>query len=292
MDKEKIIRHFGAAFYEKMLKDLKKYMEVWRLSNLEQIDFYSVNCLFKCFSDTYGPCVLKIGNPSKETQTEADFLREYAGTRFCHLYEAAIADGVLLLEHITPGIPLRAEPDLGKRLDVFCAVSRGLHKKLADKALYPTYMGWVSRITNYMQSRKDYKILYEKMTRAEQLCRSLCEAYPGEMLLHGDLYHDNILLGKNNGYRIIDPKGIVGDVVFDIPRFILNEFPAALNNDFDKKFAHIIRTLSRSFHIPERDIRRLTYVEMCMAHCWNVESGEKPLMDEVVFAENQMKETL
>ena len=129
------------------------------------------------------------------------------------------------------------------------------------------------------------------MAAAESICRSLCDKYPNQLLLHGDLHHDNILLDTNKRYRIIDPKGVAGDSIFDIPRFILNEFDD-LDDNFTKKFAHITRTLSAKFNIPEYDIRRVTYVEMCMAHCWNVESAEEPEMECVLFTEKMMDEAV
>lgn len=112
------------------------------------------------------------------------------------------------------------------------------------------------------------------------------------MLLHGDLHHDNILLDVENRYRIIDPKGVIGDIVFDIPRFILNEFDDILDDSFYNKFTQITRTLSLKLNVPEYDIRQLTYVEMCMANCWNVESREEPNHNEVQFTENLMNEMI
>lgn len=126
------------------------------------------------------------------------------------------------------------------------------------------------------------------MRKAEEICGTLCQKYSGEMLLHGDLHHDNILLGENNSYCIIDPKGVVGDAVFDIPRFILNEFNDTLDHDFSNKYIHITHTLSEQLHIPESDIRKLTYVEMCMANCWFVESHQEPKIENVLFTENMM----
>lgn len=292
MDKGKIVAHFGAEFYNKLINDLEKYADLWKLSELEQIDYYSVNCIFKCISARYGLCILKIGNPSRETRTEYRMLQEYNGTRFCKAYEADIANGVLLIEQITPGVLLRAEPDLSKRLDLFCDVFRGLHIKPANNGAYPTYMSWVSRITEYMRNKEKHELLYQKMIKAEQICRLLCEKYTSEMLLHGDLHHDNILLDVENRYRIIDPKGVIGDIVFDIPRFILNEFDDILDDSFYNKFTQITRTLSLKLNVPEYDIRQLTYVEMCMANCWNVESREEPNLNEVQFTENLLNEMI
>ncbi len=288
LDKENITAHFGANFYQKLLKDLHKYTKLWELSQLEQIDYYSVNCIFKCVSKKYGSCILKIGNPSVETKTEYQMLREYAHKSFCKAYEADLRNGVLLIEQIKPGTQLRAEPNLDHRLHIFSDLYRNLHIETTNKDAYPTYMGWVSRITEYMHGRKEYEELYQKMRKAEENCRALCEKYKGEMLLHGDLHHDNILLGENHGYRIIDPKGVVGDAVFDIPRFILNEFEDTLDNDFCSKYIHITSTLSEKLHIHESDIRRLTYVEMCMANCWNVESKQEPNIDNVLFTEKML----
>lgn len=143
-----------------------------------------------------------------------------------------------------------------------------------------------------MRDIKGHEVLCEKMLIAEQISHSLCETYPGELLLHGDLHHDNILLDQNNCYRIIDPKGIIGDVVFDIPRFILNEFDDTIDDSFMSTYAYITQVLSKKLHIPEYDIRRLTYVEMCMANSWTVESNEAPNMEEVLFTEKMMNEML
>ena len=230
MNDNEIISHFGKEFHAKVLTDLEKYKAIWVLSEFEHVDYYSVNCIFKCLSKKHGQCILKIGNDARDTTNEYNILNEYNGVKYCKVYEADIANGILLLERITPGTQLRDEPCLDKRLELFCDLSRGLYIKPTNKDFYSTYMGWVSRITEYMRHRKDHANLYEKMAKAEQLCRGLCVKYPGEMLLHGDFHHDNILLGEHNMYRIIDPKGVVGDAVFDIPRFILNEFEDELTS--------------------------------------------------------------
>lgn len=292
MDKEKIINHFGINFYNKILIDLEKYKKIWGLSNFEQVDYYSVNCIFKCTSSNYGLCILKIGKNEEETKNEYRILREYNGRQFCNVYEADIDNGILLIECITPGTQLRAEPNLDKRLALFYELSRGLHIEPADITIYPTYMGWVSRITDYMRNRKDYKPLFEKMAKAEKVCHRLWEKYLNRTLLHGDLHHDNILLDGDARYRVVDPKGVIGDSVFDIPRFILNEFDDELDENFIKKFKHITKTLSEKFSIAEYDIRCLNHVETCMGQCWSIEDAEEPDIEIVLFTEKMMNDVL
>ena len=288
-NKNKMVSYFGVDFFDKIQYSLSYYAKLWELFGFEHIDYYSVNCLFTCRSSEHGACVLKISNDAKSVENEFHILKEYRDTRFCKVYEVDLSNGVLLLEHINPGMQLRAEPNLDKRLDLFCEVFNGLHLTPADKMIYPTYMGWVSRISEYMRRCKN-EVLAHKMIRAEQICHILCEKYSGELLLHGDLHHDNILLGKDNCYRIIDPKGVVGDRVFDIPRFILNEFDDVLSYDFDGKFRHIIHTFSEKLCISEKDICHLVYVEMCMAQCWHVEDGQDPDINKILFVEKMLND--
>jgi len=288
MNIPKITTHFGVDFCTKLPAAINKYAHLWGLSDFEQVDYYSINCIFTCNSTIHGPCVLKIGSDAKAAENEWRILHEYRGRNYCKALEADIENGVLLIERINPGTRLRDEPDLDKRLDILFELSHNLHIKPADKSVYPTYMGWVSRITQYMRGRENHALLCAKMLRAEKICRELCEKYPGEMLLHGDLHHDNILLDAKSGYRIVDPKGVIGDIVFDIPRFIYNEFGDAFDDNFHLKFAHITRTLAEKFNIPEYDIRRLVYVDTCMSDCWWVEDGGTFDIREVLFAEEMM----
>ena len=274
-----------------LMNKLRRYGVRWGLSGFEQIEYKNVtiNRLFTCDSAEHGSCVLKIGYNIKDMENEYHILQEYGGTRFCKVHEVDIAKGVLLLERIMPGIQLRDKPDLDQRLELFYDVFDGLHVKPADKTIYPTYIGWVSRIAEYMRGRKDYNALASKMIVAEQICYELWEKYSDEVLLHGDLHHDNILLGEDNCYRIIDPKGVIGDRVFDIPRFIVNEFADILDHEFAEKFKHIVRFFSDKLEISEQDIMRLVYVEMCMGECWHVEDGREVNMDYVDFAEKMIR---
>jgi hypothetical protein len=82
---------------------------------------------------------------------------------------------------------------------------------------------------------------------------------------------------------------VVGDSVFDIPRFILNEFDDVIDDTSYEKIQYIIQTLTDKLEVDEFDIRRLVYMETCMAHCWCVESNEEPNMNEVLLAEKLME---
>jgi len=281
VNKQKIADHFGTPFLGKLTAILDKYISLWQLSDLEQVDYYSVNCIFTCTSEKYGDCVLKVSPKPQNLTSEYNALVEFGGGVACRAYEFSDTDGVLLLERIKPGTQLRDEPNFDTRLGAFCQVFKSLHTSPNLTAKYATYIDWVSQSAAYMRTRNDYAKLSEKMSKAEEICRYLWQKHPEQTLLHGDLHHDNILLGEN-GYRVIDPKGAIGNPVFDIPRFMLNEE----NHDEMGNFARIASTLSEKFNVPEEDIRLLYFIEICMGNCWSVEySNRQPDWNDLLFAE-------
>lgn len=272
-DKERIKEHYGEAFLRKVLKDVETYAKKWELYHLHFVSYFSINCIFTGYSRLYGNIVLKIGKPSKETFTEYQTLIDYKGHCFCEVYNAEIENGVLLLENIKPGTQLREEKSLENRLDVFCNIYINLHRDAHDITKYPTYLGWVQRITKYMRNRNDCVELFKYMKIAEEICIELSRIYTKSKLLHGDLHHDNILLGNDGQYRLIDPKGVIGDSIFDIGRFILNE---SYNETPDPKetVKTIIKRLAEKLNIPEHVIMKGFFIEITMGNCWSVEDGD------------------
>lgn len=296
MEIEKLISRFGKPFYSKVLSDLKIYSNKWALTSFQFIPSYSANVVFKCYSEDYGDVVLKIGNPSnQEIITEFHTLNEYNGNRFCKVLEVDLHNGVILEECVQPGLPLRNEKSLDKRISVFCSLFHELHKAPERAGVYPTYTDWVSQITEYMSKRHDCSDLYLHMKNAKDLCSQISAMYSQKMLLHGDFHHDNILLDHTGDYIVIDPKGVIGDPVFDVPRFILNEFEDEISSDLYIKIKHVINSLEEKLHIPNIILKKCLYIETAMGACWSVESGETPdefpkLLDNVAFAESIFNE--
>jgi len=285
MDSIKIIKHFGEAFYSKVLIGLQKYAKQWNLSNFKQIDYYSFSCLFTCVSTEYGACVLKFGIHLEIVETEYCILKDFDGNGFCKVYESDIDNGVLLIERVMPGTQLCDELNQNMRINEFCLLYQKLHKPPTDRDKYQTYMDWVCETTDYMKTRSDYVTLYHKMIKAKEICLCLWGKYTDRLLLHGDLHHENILLGKD-GYCAIDPMGVIGDPVFDVSTFILDE----ANLDTKDNFDYIVKAISTKLSISEQDMIALLYVESCRLNCCAVEDGDydEVDMDETLLLENMM----
>lgn len=273
-EKNKVIRQFGKAFYEGIMRNLHRVVNEWELSSLTLVDSYSASLVFMVESEKFGPAVLKFGSNQKELRQERIALAIDEGRNFCKLYASDLDNSILLEERFVPGTVLRDETSVEKRLTVYCQLYKGLHVDIEDVKGYTTYTKWVTRITEYMSRLQEYQLLNAYMQQAEKIYLALTRRYSRTALLHGDFHHDNILLTDSGDYKLIDPKGIIGDPVFDIARFILNEF--CFEEDIYSMKEHVmlvIDGIGQSLNIPCSVIRQCLFVETTMASCWWVESG-------------------
>ena len=62
--------------------------------------------------------------------------------------------------------------------------------------------------------------------RAQRLYVGLCASQTSTRLLHGDLHHYNILRDGDRGWVAIDPKGVVGEVEYEIGAALRNPYGA------------------------------------------------------------------
>ena len=156
-------------------------------------------------------CVLKIGSNEQDELffREYNMLREYNGRRFVKAYEGDIDKGkqkkAMLIERCIPGKRLTEVKSLEKRLAVFTALYNGLHIEPKNPEIYESYVKQVCDI--------EAEILSVYVQKAKDLFFEMIKTYDKEMLLHIDINSDNIV-SDNGGYRIIDPKGIIGDPIF------------------------------------------------------------------------------
>jgi len=291
-ESNKIIEHYGQAFYEKVCHDMQTYSKKWKLDILKMIDYYSVNCIFICKSKFFGDAILKIcKQPRSQVLTEVNTLSEYNNKNFCRVFNSDIENGIILEEYIKPGIQLKYERSLKNRMHISTSLFKGLHIEPKNLDIYPTYMQWVDRITEYMSKQQDKREFYSYMKKAKDICTEITSLYPQKFLLHGDFHYDNILLGENGEYKIIDPKGVIGPLVFDLPRYLLNEFGDDEKSSSEERY-HIINKIIDHFEIklqiPANVIKQSFFVEMAMGTCWDIEDGGKPDIQDIVFAEKFM----
>lgn len=277
---DKIQDHYGNCFLEKVKIDIPTLIGKWKIKNLGLIEFYSSSLVFNGETDS-GPIILKFARNGNDYKNEIQALSYFSQDIVCKLYAKDDKRQVFLIERLVPGNTLFEEKDMLTRVKSFCDLFKNLHieNQMTHKTgqnteeNFESYEGWILRITDYMSQLPEWTEIHTHMLRAKDLFVSLLETYPADRLIHGDFHYYNILKDKMT-YKIIDPKGVIGHPVFDLPRYILNEYwDTKEKSKAIDTVTWVITLMSKELPYSKELLYSLLYIEGVMAACWCVESG-------------------
>lgn len=224
---------------------------------------------------------IKIGVPNPSFTMEYETLRMLASPSVVKVVDEDVANGVLLLEKIKPGNTLATVKDDVVATIIASKVMAKLWRPLPshNHLNLPTMKDREKSLESIVQSNKNgcgpisKKILAEALTLFKQLHRTINQQY----ILHGDLHHYNILQSGHNEWKIIDPKGLVGDREYDVIQFLLNKLP------YENKFSILdrrINILVEQLGLNKERILGWGFAHSVLSTCWSVEEGS---LDENFF---------
>ena len=176
-------------------------------------------------------------------------LIQFQGENFCKLYEYSLEDKVYIMERIIPADTLYESARRDERIKIVGAIFKVLHKPDLPDSIFPTYSEWFDEGKEGTKNRKDCEELRQYLESAESMLKDICQKYSRNVLLHGDLHHENILKNENGSYTVIDPKGVAGDPIFDLSRFILDKFRDDLVSEPKEIIIDFVKTLLRCLYI-------------------------------------------
>jgi streptomycin 6-kinase len=173
------------------------------------------------------PVVLKIGVPNRELTSEVNTLKVYDGLGACRLLDADGGRGMLLLERLLPGTMLAALEDDDRATEIAAKVIQTIPHPVPPGDGYLSLRSWFDEL-------KEIRLLFNGGTGpfsektvgiVETMISELFDENRPQVLLHGDFHHFNIL-SSERGWLVIDPKGVVGPVEYEIGPFLLNPWGA------------------------------------------------------------------
>lgn len=132
---------------------------------------------------------------------------------------------MILLERVTPGVPLSEEADDEKATKILSSVIKKLYKHLPASHTFTTIDGWIKELSNF--HNKPNSIMQPSVNminKARELFTYLIKSSASAVLVHGDLHHDNILSSTRAGWLAIDPKGIAAEPAYEVAAMIRNPY--------------------------------------------------------------------
>jgi streptomycin 6-kinase len=229
------------------------------------------------------PVVLKtLRRPGDEWGAGA-VIQAFHGRGMVRLLEAV--PGAVLLERLCPGTPVAAL-SLGGADDEATRVLAEVLNRFApgrSPAGCPTVQDWAKGFSTYLASG-DTQIARGLVERAQAWYRALAKSQRRVRLLHGDLQHYNVLSDGTRGWLAIDPKGVTGELEYELGATLRN--PAERLADFTTPRAVERRLTQFGIHLRLNLDRALAwaYAQAVLSAIWRIEDGHAVLPGDPTIA--------
>jgi len=217
--------------------------------------------------------VLKAVKRPNDEWHAGDVLAAFGGRGVVRVLEHTA--GAMLLERLDPGTQLVELVRSGGHEAATAIVTEVIVAMTPDAAPLssPTVSDWARGFARY-RATPDTQVPRPLAERAEQVYLDLCASQRSPRLLHGDLHHYNVLLDRARGWTAIDPKGVVGEIEYEIGAAMRNpvELPDLVT---DRRT--IERRLTRFCSALDLDawrVMRWCYSQAVLSAIWGVEDGD------------------
>ncbi len=288
--RDNVLMYFGDRgrdWLDRLPALLREVARQWSLQVFKQYPDPSINFVAPVKRRDGSDAVLKLGVPDREISTEIEALSCFGGEGAVILLGSDPALGMLLLEKLTPGTALYEASDSPAALEIAAGVMKALWKAPPEGHSFPTVGDWFSGLSE-VRSRFDGGTgpfpsrLFE---RAEALSREMLDSTRVRMLLHGDCHHHNILNSCGRGWLAIDPKGVVGDPVFELCAYLRN--PLDLHERFDvaKTLPGRVHRFAEILGLEPRRIASWGLAESILSAGWNLDGDPAFIRNSVEMAE-------
>ncbi len=232
------------------------------------------------------PVVLKVSKVSDELNS-GGVLRAFQGAGTVQVYESD--QGAVLLERLDPATELVELVRSGRDEDATEILAQVIAAMMNHEPPpgCPTLFDWARGFDRYISEHSDGPVSLHVAHEAADIYRGLAATQLQTMLLHGDLHHYNVLLDSQRGWVAIDPKGVVGELEYELGAIIRN--PVELP-DFYISRAVVERRLKKLTDALRLDYDRAlgwTFAQAVLSAIWDVEDGFEVTQDNAAlqFAE-------
>ena len=230
--------------------------EDWSIKIGEPFANLSYHYVAPCVLKNGNEAVFKIGYPGENPTIydEAAMLRIYNGGGAVEYLRIDVHRTALLLEKLNPGKNLLDifRGDEIKAVETAIEVLRKLKRILPERHYFIKLETWFAgfekaRETDFPtapveQARK----FYEELSTAETF------------LIHGDFHHQNILSSERDSFLAIDPKGIAGQLGYEISVFLNNHVRwLAADKNQREKLSESVFKFGEEFEFEPEGLKKL-----------------------------------
>ena len=255
-----------------LLERIRQHAREWRLDVAES--FETETSVISLVRRDGQNLLLKLVKQECDEWNAGDVLSAFEGNGVVRVYEHAA--GAMLLERLQPGTSLVNMAFDGRDEEATDIVADVIEQMAARDVPdgCKTNALWARGFERYLTT-DDERIPKQLVESAQEVFSDLGTSQSRPRLLHGDLHHYNILFDSNRGWLAIDPKGVIGELEYEIG--------AVLRNPQERPDLFLPRP------VIERRIRQLTdrlnlsyertlawgFAQAVLSAIWEIEDGHE-----------------
>ncbi|MEK6301347.1 MAG: aminoglycoside phosphotransferase family protein [Acidobacteriota bacterium] len=217
--------------------------------------------------------VLKVIRQPGDEWRCGEVLDAFGGKGIVRIYQHT--EGAVLLERLDPGTQL-VDMVLDGRdevaTDIVAEVTQRMSHPRESSSTFATVEDWGKGFERYL-ANGDNQIPINLVERGQRIYWELCSTQKGTRLLHGDLQHYNILFDSARGWLAIDPKGVVGEIEYEMGASLRNPFERhelfASRRTIEKR----IRRYEEKLKIDGGRVAAWCFAQSVLSAIWLVEDG-------------------
>lgn len=216
--------------------------------------------------------VLKLTKDVGDEARSGEVLMAFGNDGVVRVYEAEL--GAVLLERLEPAEELvslvrRGDDDEATRILADVIARLAGHKAPAATVT----VAHLSRSFDWYVQSGDEQVPSELVREAHDIYRQQATSQRTTMLLHGDLQHYNVILDNARGWIAIDPKGLVGELEYEVGAFMRN--PMELPDLFTQRATveRRLEILARVLPLDPSRVLRWCFAQAVLSVIWGVEDG-------------------
>jgi streptomycin 6-kinase len=216
--------------------------------------------------------VVKIAREDGDERRSGEIAAAFGGRGVVQVYEHV--DGAALLELLAPGTPLVSLVRSG-RDDEATEIIASLMRRMSPDEPPPgcaTVEAWGLAFERYVATG-DARISRDAVNLAQRVYSELAAAQREPALLHGDLHHYNVLLDERRGWVAIDPKGVVGELEYEIGAALRNPYERPELLASPEVIERRLGIFQDALGIDVDRARGWAFAQAVLSAIWSVEDG-------------------
>ncbi len=263
----------GAAWLDSIPELVRELENRWCFRSLEPFENLSYGYAAPGVKPNGQQVVLKLAFRPAADGNEPAALRHMAGPGVVRLLESDPGLGAMLLERIRPGTTLASlwSPE---RDDEATRIAARAMKQLwrpPESAEFEPIERWASAFDRALDTPA-HPLPRGLMERARSTMLDLTQSSGPRVLIHGDLQHYNLLLGRAGDWVVIDPKGVLAEPEAEVGPLLRNPlWPPVAAFDFPVMLDRRLDLLAEELGFERGRLRKWAFVSCALSAAWSAQ---------------------